>query len=412
MCVCVCVCVCLQGAKPLHQGPVGSLQNLQQLLLIRETRNLAALAQVGCTYTHKHTHTHLRHWYPCSFYAPCAIQDSTHVCVRTCVCACVCVCVLCVCTQAMKGLRGGQVFDQWMKHQSDLVQATALSYAEREVMDCCVAAMTDKVPTTGECDVLCSFTHPARARARAHTHTRRCCGATQAHTNTPTHPYVERDAMESCVAAMTDKVPTTGMQHTHTHTRARCKVTLAMSCCMGICGQRYAVEKQDEETCVCVYVCVCVCVCPGAPPSPAVSQVIELCARLYAARCVEQDVGWFISEGVLPASVRAHTHRHTHRHVRDVLQVCGPHNVLIPSLPRRKVFSWLLCVSLCGLARISPHSCAPDCVCVCVPVQAGKDIPTLVRSLVTELSPYSQDIVKSFGIPDRLLAAPIAGDCE
>lgn len=39
----------------------------------------------------------------------------------------------------MRGVNGGeQVFDTWMKRESDLVQATALAYAEREVLDACM----------------------------------------------------------------------------------------------------------------------------------------------------------------------------------------------------------------------------------------------------------------------------------
>ena len=36
---------------------------------------------------------------------------------------------------AMKGVPSEGVFDTWMKRQSDLVQATALAYAEREVLE-------------------------------------------------------------------------------------------------------------------------------------------------------------------------------------------------------------------------------------------------------------------------------------
>lgn len=43
--------------------------------------------------------------------------------------------------------------------------------------------------------------------------------------------------------------------------------------------------------------------CAGAAPSQQVVSVLELCARLYAARCIEVDIGWFIGEGVLPAQV-------------------------------------------------------------------------------------------------------------
>ena len=38
------------------------------------------------------------------------------------------------------------VFDTWMKRQSDLVQATALAYAEREVLEASVRAMSEACP--------------------------------------------------------------------------------------------------------------------------------------------------------------------------------------------------------------------------------------------------------------------------
>ncbi len=40
----------------------------------------------------------------------------------------------------MRGISGEAVFDTWMKRESDLVQATALAYAEREVIDACQRA--------------------------------------------------------------------------------------------------------------------------------------------------------------------------------------------------------------------------------------------------------------------------------
>ncbi|KAJ9533582.1 hypothetical protein QJQ45_026642 [Haematococcus lacustris] len=83
----------------------------------------------------------------------------------------------------------------------------------------------------------------------------------------------------------------------------------------------------------------------GKQPSLAVRCVLEACARLFAARCVEQDLAWFMAEGIL-----------------------------------------------------SP--------------QVGRHVPDLVRSLVASLGPVSQQLVDSFGIPDHLVAAPIAGDWE
>lgn len=41
----------------------------------------------------------------------------------------------------MAGVSGEAVFETWMKRESDLVQATALAYAEREVLDACMRAI-------------------------------------------------------------------------------------------------------------------------------------------------------------------------------------------------------------------------------------------------------------------------------
>ena len=43
--------------------------------------------------------------------------------------------------RAMKGVPSEEVFDTWMKRQSDLVQATALAYAEREVLEASMRAI-------------------------------------------------------------------------------------------------------------------------------------------------------------------------------------------------------------------------------------------------------------------------------
>jgi len=47
-----------------------------------------------------------------------------------------------------------------------------------------------------------------------------------------------------------------------------------------------------------------------------------------------------------------------------------------------------------------------------MPPQAGKVLPTAVRVTVSELGPKAQAVIESFGIPDHLVAAPIAGDWE
>ena len=42
---------------------------------------------------------------------------------------------------AMKGVPSEDVFDTWMKRESDLVQATAAAYAEREVLEASMRAL-------------------------------------------------------------------------------------------------------------------------------------------------------------------------------------------------------------------------------------------------------------------------------
>mmetsp|Transcript_3167 Transcript_3167/g.6936 ORF Transcript_3167/g.6936 Transcript_3167/m.6936 type:complete len:665 (+) Transcript_3167:191-2185(+) len=47
-----------------------------------------------------------------------------------------------------------------------------------------------------------------------------------------------------------------------------------------------------------------------------------------------------------------------------------------------------------------------------LPPRAGKAVPAAVRAAVGVLGPSAQAVVESFGIPDHLVAAPIAGDWE
>ena len=42
-------------------------------------------------------------------------------------------------------------FDEWMKRQSDLVQATALAFGEREVLEACVRALEQVGDLVGRC---------------------------------------------------------------------------------------------------------------------------------------------------------------------------------------------------------------------------------------------------------------------
>jgi acyl-CoA oxidase len=40
----------------------------------------------------------------------------------------------------MRSCGSEDFFDEWMKRQSDLVQGTALAFAEREIMEACLRA--------------------------------------------------------------------------------------------------------------------------------------------------------------------------------------------------------------------------------------------------------------------------------
>jgi len=132
--------------------------------------------------------------------------------------------------KAMAGAKAG-FFDEWMKRQSDTVQAAALAYAEREVMEAVVASLGARVPN--------------------------------------------RDA----------------------------------------------------------------------PPSPALANVVTACGVVYGLACVERDLAWYMGQALLP-------------------------------------------------------------------LQASTAIPDAVRASVMALGPSAQRIVEGFGIPDHLLAAPIAADWE
>ena len=47
----------------------------------------------------------------------------------------------------------------------------------------------------------------------------------------------------------------------------------------------------------------------------------------------------------------------------------------------------------------------PAAVC-----QAGEAVPQAVRDVVADVAPQAQAVAEAFGIPEHLLAAPIAGD--
>lgn len=54
----------------------------------------------------------------------------------------------------MKGTQES-FFDEWMKNRSDLVQATALAFAEREVLEASIRALDAPLPTGVCCGCVC-----------------------------------------------------------------------------------------------------------------------------------------------------------------------------------------------------------------------------------------------------------------
>uniref|UniRef100_A0A7S3QUT3 Acyl-coenzyme A oxidase n=1 Tax=Dunaliella tertiolecta TaxID=3047 RepID=A0A7S3QUT3_DUNTE len=132
--------------------------------------------------------------------------------------------------EAMRGCTNEGFFDEWMKRRSDLVQATALAFAEREVLDASIRALDAPLPT-------------------------------------------------------------------------------------------------------------------GGKMAAGVREVLVSCVLLFGARCVENDLPWFMAQQLLPP-------------------------------------------------------------------KAGMGVPDCVRELVGRLGPYAQAAAEGFGIPDHLVAAPIAGDWE
>jgi hypothetical protein len=51
-------------------------------------------------------------------------------------------------------------------------------------------------------------------------------------------------------------------------------------------------------------------------------------------------------------------------------------------------------------------------VCLLALLQVGRLVPGYVRQLVASIAPNGQQLVAAFGIPDHLVAAPIAGQWE
>ena len=58
---------------------------------------------------------------------------------------------------AMKGVPSEDVFDTWMKRESDLVQAAAAAYAEREVLEASMRALeqVQRLASATLCSNLC-----------------------------------------------------------------------------------------------------------------------------------------------------------------------------------------------------------------------------------------------------------------
>jgi hypothetical protein len=64
----------------------------------------------------------------------------------------------------------------------------------------------------------------------------------------------------------------------------------------------------------------------------------------------------------------------------------------------------LICCAWCYV-----HFC---CFLACASLQVGRLVPDYVRQLVASIAPNGQQLVAAFGIPDHLVAAPIAGQWE
>jgi len=95
-------------------------------------------------------------------------------------------------------------------------------------------------------------------------------------------------------------------------------------------------EREVLDACV---------VCLESEAPAAVGATLVRLVRLFALRCVESDLPWYLAEGLLPPA-------------------------------------------------------------------AGREVPGAVRAAVDDAGHGAQDVVDAFGVPDHLIAAPIAGDWE
>ncbi len=165
---------------------------------------------------------------------------------RACVCVCACV--------------------SRMKRQSDLVQGAALAFAERVVLDACVAALTQSVPTYGE----------SRGRGKVKGKERKWDSG--------------RGGGEA-VLVLGRRALWHPLACDASRPRGRAGAGAQPPCCRRPARKRFVRRARATLR-------------AGAAPSPAARATLERLARLYAARCVEADIAWFLGEGVLPVQVR------------------------------------------------------------------------------------------------------------
>lgn len=112
--------------------------------------------------------------------------------------------------------------------------------------------------------------------------------------------------------------------------------------------------------------------------APAVRELLAPLVTLFAAAAVERELAWFVCQELVPAKVGG---------TQAELWCGGDASRPEPDPPR-------------------PPSALPTWT------QVARLVPDYVRSLVASIAPHTQQVVASFGIPDELVAAPIAANWE
>lgn len=88
----------------------------------------------------------------------------------------------------------------------------------------------------------------------------------------------------------------------------------------------------------------------------------------------------------------------------------------MPEAPERRcgqvpLLAWDLYLQ-CHADACTPHAPPPACLALPCVRQVGRLVPETVRGLVMRVAPHAQQLVNAFGIPDHLVAAPIAANWE